>query len=131
MSNLLSRDQILSADDLQTKDVYVHPWGGYVRIRTMTAHERDQFEQQIFTNRGGKKDKMDDVRAKLASLAIVDESGNRMFSEKDVKALSKKSAAAVDKVFSEAQKLNAVTDEDVEDMTKNSETTQDDAEDGE
>ncbi len=130
MSNFLTRNQILSADDLQTINVYVKPWDGYVRIRTMTAHERDRFEQMMFTNRG-KKERMDDIRATLVSLTIVDEDGKRIFNDKDVKALSKKSAAALDKIFSEAQSLNAVSDEDVEEIAKNSEETQDDSSDGE
>lgn len=129
--SLLTKDQILNADDLQTKDVYVKPWDGYVRVRTMTAHERDKFEQQIFTNRGGKKERMDDVRALLVSLTVVDEDGKRMFSEQDVKKLSSKSAAAMDAIFSAAQSLNAVSDNDVEDMVGNSEATQDDSSGGE
>lgn len=131
MSNLLSKDQILKVEDLDTKDIYVKPWGGYVRIRTMTAHERDRFEQMMFSNRGGKKERMDDVRATLVSLTVVDEDNKRMFTDKDVKALSKKSAAALDKIFDEAQKLNRVTDEDVEEMTENLPETQDDVSDGE
>ncbi len=131
MSNLLTRDEILQAEDLQTRDVYVKPWDGYVRVRTMTAHERDKFEQQMFTNTGGKKEKMEDVRATLVSLAVVDEDGKRVFTERDVKKLSQKSAAALDKIFSEAQELNSVKDEDVEDMVGNSNETQDDSEDGE
>lgn len=131
MSNLLTKDQILQVEDLDTKDIYVKPWDGYVRIRTMTAHERDQFEQQMFSNKGGKKDKLEDVRAKLVSMTLVDENNNRLFAEKDVKALSKKSSKALDQIFAEAQKLNSVSDEEVEDMTKNSEETQDDSEDGE
>jgi len=131
MSNLLTKDQILQVEDLQTKDVYVKPWNGYVRVRTMTAHERDKFEQQMFTNTGGRKEKMEDVRASLVSMAVVDEDGKRIFTEKDVKKLSGKSAAALDKIFSEAQELNSVKDEDVEDMIKNSEETQDEREDGE
>jgi hypothetical protein len=128
---LLTRDQILNADDLQTKDVYVRPWGGSVRIRTMTAHERDQFEQQLFTNKGGKKERMDDVRAYLVSMCVVDEGGNRLFSERDVKALSQKSANALDIIFGEAQKLNAVTDDDVEEIVGNSEETPGDSSGGE
>ena len=131
MSNLLSKDQILSAQDLDTKDIYVKPWRGYVRIRTMTAHERDRFEQMMFSNKGGKKERMEDVRATLVSLTVVDEAGKRLFTDKDVKALGKKSAAALDKIFDEAQKLNRVTDEDVEDMTENLPETQDDSSDGE
>jgi len=131
MSNLLSKDQILQAEDLQTKDVYVKPWDGYVRVRTMTAHERDQFEQQMFSNKGGKKEKMEDIRALLVSMAVVDENGKRMFPEKDVKKLSGKSAAALDIIFGEAQELNSVKDEDVEEMVGNSSETQDDLDDGE
>ncbi len=130
--SLLNKKQILEADDLETRDVYVKPWGGHVRVRTMTAYERDQFEQAMFTSQtGGKKKRMENVRATLVSLAVVDENGNRLFNEKDIKALSKKSAAAMDQLFAEAQKLNAVSDEDVDDMAKNSEETPDDSSDGE
>ena len=129
MSNLLTKDQILSADDLQTKDIYVKHWDGYVRIRTMTAHERDQFEQQVFTNKG-EKERMDDIRATLVSLAVVDEDGKRLFTDKDIKALSRKSAAAMDQIFGEAQELNAVRNQDIEELAKNSEETQDDNSDG-
>jgi hypothetical protein len=130
--SLLTKDQILEADDLETKDVYVKPWGGHVRIRTMTAHERDQFEQKMFASRSGsKKDRVDNIRAVLVAMAVVDEDGNRLFTDKDVKALAKKSAAAMDRIFAETQKLNAVSNEDVEEMAKNSEETQDELSDGE
>lgn len=129
--SLLTKEQILNADDLQTKDIYVKPWGGTVRLQTMSAHERDKFEQSMFTNKGGKKERMDDVRATLVSLTLVDENGKRLFTDKDVKALSKKSAAAMDQIFAESQRLNAVTDEDVEDMVGNSEETPGGSPDGE
>lgn len=127
MSNLLTKDQILAAEDLHTKDIYIKPWGGYVRIRTMTAHERDKFEQEVFANKGDKKERMDDIRANLVARTVIDENGKRMFSDKDIKKLSGKSAAALDQIFSEAQELNAVRDQDVEELAKNSEETQDDS----
>lgn len=128
--SLLTRDQILSADDLQTKDVYVPQWKGTVRIRTMTAGERDLFEQMMFSGKN-KDDRRDNVRAAMLSLTVVDDKGNRLFSEDHVKKLKDKSAAAVDKIFAEVQKMNAVSDDDVEDMVKNSEGTQGDSLDGE
>lgn len=130
--SLLTKDQILEADDLETKDVYVKPWGGHVRIRTMTAYERDQFERKMFASRSGsKKDRVENIRATLIAMAVVDEDGKRLFTDKDVKALAQKSAAAMDRIFSETQKLNAVSNEDVEEMAKNSEETQDESSDGE
>ncbi len=127
---LLNKDQILNADDLATQDVYVPQWGGGVRIRTMTASERDRFEQQIFSGQN-KDDRRENVRATMLSLCIVGEDGSRLFGEKDIKALGGKSAAAVDKIFSEIQRLNRISDEDVEDAVKNSEGTPGDNSDGE
>lgn len=127
---LLTKDQILSADDLKTKDVVVPQWGGTVRLRTMTASERDRFENMVFVGKD-KNERMADIRATLLSLCIVDEKNNLVFSEKDIKALGGKSAAAVDLLFSEAQKLNAVTDQDIEDAVKNSEATQGESDGGE
>lgn len=128
--SLLTRDQILNADDLQTKDVYVPQWKGTVRIRTMTAGERDLFEQMMFSGQN-KDERRDNVRATMLALTVVDDNGNRLFTEDHVKRLKGKSAAAVDKIFSGVQKLNAVSDEDVEDMVKNSEGTPGDLSDGE
>ena len=42
-----------------------------------------------------------------------------MFTEKDVVKLGKKSSAALDRIFSAAQKLNRISDDDVEDLAKN------------
>ena len=113
---LLTKEQILGADDLKTKDVHVPQWGGSVRIRIMTASERDQFEQIVFS---GKDNRYEHIRALLLALRIVDENGKRMFTVKDVEALGAKSAEAVDVIFAEAQTLNALSDKDVSEMGEN------------
>ena len=128
--SLLTKDQILNADDLQTKDVYVPHWKGTVRIRTMTAGERDLFEQLMFSGQN-KDERRDNVRATMLALTVVDGKDNRLFTEDHIKKLKGKSAAAVDLIFAEVQKLNAVSDEDVEDMVKNSEGTPGGSSDGE
>ena len=43
-----------------------------------------------------------------------------MFSEKDITALGKKSAAALDRIYEASQKLNRLTDGDVDELAKNS-----------
>ena len=96
----------------------------------MTAHDRDRFEQKMFTG----KDKgavTDDIRANMVALSIVDEFDKLMFSKKDIKMLGGKSAAAMNTVFSAVQKLNGVSDDDIEEIAGNSEETQDDLSDGE
>ena len=41
MSGLLSKEQILAAEDLPHKDVPVPEWKGTVRVRALTGFERD------------------------------------------------------------------------------------------
>ena len=114
---LLTRDEILQADDLQSEQVAVPEWGGDVIISTLTGTDRDAYEAGILTSEG----KMDyrNLRAKLLARCIVDESGKRLFNESDVAALGKKSAAALDRCFSVASRLNAVSDSDLEELAKN------------
>ncbi len=45
---LLTKDDILGADDLATEDVEVPEWGGCVRVRALTGTERDAFEAAMF-----------------------------------------------------------------------------------
>lgn len=117
---LLGRDEILQADDLAVEDVEVPEWGGTVRVRTMTGAERDVFEQSVITRRGKKVDViMRDMRAKLVALCLIDDEGEILFSESDVRALSNKSALALNRVFEVAQRLNGLTETDIEELTGN------------
>jgi len=122
---LLTRDAILQAQDLPTQDVEVPEWGGTVRVRALTGAERDAFEQSIVEQRGkSTRMNLQNVRAKLVALTVVDENGNRIFSDADAKLLGQKSAAALNRVFEVAQKLSGITPEDVEELTKNSDSDQ-------
>ena len=118
---VLTREAILSADDLPAETVDVPEWGGKVRIRTMTGSERDAFESSLIGTGGKDTSKnLRDLRARFASLVIVDESNERLFSEKDVKALGRKSAAALDRVFAAGQRLNGLSNQDVDELAGNS-----------
>ncbi len=119
----LTKQQILSADDCKKERIDVPEWGGEVYIRVMTGAERDMFEAGLYGSdnyNGSGKMNFKNVRAKLATLTLCDESGNRLFTDADMVTLGTKSAAALDRVFSAAQKLNGFTDQDVEDLAKNS-----------
>lgn len=113
---MLSRDQILSASDLTFEEVNVPEWGGKVRVRTLTAGERDKFEALMFS-----KEPQDrgDYRATLVALCAVDENGNRIFEDKDVPELSKKSAKAVNRVYNAATRVNLLSVDDQKELEKN------------
>jgi len=123
----LGRDEILQVDDLQYEDVEVPEWGGVVRVRGLTGAERDAFEESIMDQRGKKfRVLLQNLRAKLVALSIVDEAGKRLFSEGDVGKLGTKSAAALQRVFEAAQRLSGISDEDVDELVKNSSSGQSD-----
>lgn len=126
---ILSKEAILSADDLEKELVEVPEWGGAVYVRALTGAERDAFEQSMVemrTVRQGRKQetvremRLQNIRARLCALTICDEEGNRLFTDADVQALGRKSASALNRVFQVAQRLSGLTDEDVDELAGNS-----------
>ena len=93
-----------------------------VRVRTLTGAERDAFEQSLLeTPKNGARNRtttvnMANARAKLCALSVVDSSGERVFTDADVESLGQKSGAALDRVFSVAQRLSGISDDDVDKM---------------
>lgn len=124
--DFLTRDQILQAVDIQTEEVEVPEWGGKVLVRGLTGTERDALEAGMLEikNRGNQRVNLTNMRAKLVSMSIIDQNGKRLFKDRDIEALGAKSALALNRVFDVAQRLAAMTEEDVEELTKNSESDQ-------
>lgn len=118
---LLTREAILAANDLPTKDVAVPQWGGTVRIRSLTGTERDQFEADVLSARREGQISPGNVRARYVSMCVVDEQGNNLFSDKDIEALGGKSGAALEIVYQAVLSMNALSEEDVEELAGNSE----------
>jgi hypothetical protein len=117
----LTKAEILAAQDLKTEDVFVPEWDAYVKVRTLNASERDHFEASTVV-RDGKKvtTNLENIRARLCLLCMVDENGDRLFQDEDTYPLGGKSAAALDRIFTVAQRLNGLRDEDVSELVKNS-----------
>ena len=102
--NILSKDAILAADDLPRETVNVPEWGGEVLVRTMSGTDRDAFEASLLEKDG----RMENVRARLVALTLCDPQGDRLFDDSEIAALGRKSARALDRVFSVAQRLNGI-----------------------
>lgn len=122
MENFLSKDQIIEAKDIETEIVPVPEWGGKVTVKMMTGEERDAFEESIVRRRGNEVEQnLSNFRAKLCACTMVNVNGKLLFpNTADVKALSQKSAKALDRVFAVAQRINGIGQQDVEELTKNS-----------
>lgn len=115
---LLTRAAILAADDVKREPVHVPEWGGTVLVQSMTGTDRDEFEAEMEAQKG--KDPQANrrnFRAKIAARTIVDEKGERLFSESDIAALGKKNSWALTRVAMVAARLSALDEKDVDELT--------------
>lgn len=123
---LLTKKQILGADDRKTEIVDVPEWGGKVRLIAMSGEGRAAFEEAISLidhkdakqRANGRK-----FREILIAHSVVDVDGTLLFSAEDVSKLAQRSTAAIDRVFNAAAKLSAVNNGALEEAEKNSEAT--------
>lgn len=124
---VFNREDILGISDIKIVEVSIPEWGlgATVWVRGMTGAERDKYDADMFQPLSGKKPEASDrilnlsnLRAKLCSMTICDEDGKRLFTTKDVQALSQKSAAALQRIFVVAQRLSGISEEEVEGLAK-------------
>ncbi|MBU2685756.1 MAG: hypothetical protein KKF27_21150 [Gammaproteobacteria bacterium] len=112
----LTREDIINSDSgMEIEEVPVPEFGGIVRVKTLTARERDEWENLAYI----KLKDMRNMRASLVSKTAVDEKGKLLFTEEDVIVIGNKSAKAIDRIFTVAQKLNGLGPQNVEELTKN------------
>lgn len=116
----LTLEQIKAADDRPFKVVAVPEWGGEVRVGTMTAKERDDYEYTIIAaGKSNPDERIENIRAILVCRCVHNDDGTRMFADSDAGWLGNKGAAAVARVFDVAAKLNRITKADQEELAKN------------
>jgi hypothetical protein len=120
---LLNRKAIDEAKDLTTEVVSVPEWGGEVLVRRIMGTERDEWEKSRIEGKGRNREvNIANIRASLCALCMVDEQGNRLYDDDSVAALGIKCASALERVFVAAQKMNGLSNDDVEELAKNSES---------
>lgn len=127
---VLGRDTILNAQDVVTKEVKVPEWkdpvtgDDVVLVRAMSGKERSNYLGSITQVRGTRTEpNMANLQAKLVARCIVDEQGNRVFTDQDINALGEKSGAALERVFSVASEISGLTDQSIADAAGKSEST--------
>ena len=119
---LLNREKLLTKERLDVTKVDLGR-SEFVYVRQMNGRERDTFEQSIisFGKDGEVERKTQDFRAKLAVCTICDKEGELLLEPGDVESLSMSmSAARLEKIVEVAQKINKISAEDKEELTKKS-----------
>ena len=122
MEGFLTKDAIIASEDLPYEDVDVPEWGGMVRIRVLTGSELDKYHSSLFTVKG--KEVVQDrenFRTKLLVKCLIDGKGDRLFNDKELDILSKKSGAVLQRLYDIASRLNGMTVDETEVLEKNSE----------
>ena len=119
---ILTRQDIVAAQDIETETVDVPEWNGAVIVRMMSGADRDQFEQSLTTVRadGRREANLTNMRSKLVAMCLIDEEGRALFGPDEIDDLAKKSAAAIERVFIVAQRLNGLAPDDIGEARKNS-----------
>ena len=127
---LLNFDDIVDSQDKEYQDVDVPEWGGTVRIATMSGEDRDRWELSMMqaddsSERGFKLNFDAYSRVRLVAMCLVDDNFNRIFVTKEqIERLSQKSGKVMDLLYDVAQRVNGITDEDIDDLEKNSVSAQ-------
>ena len=125
----LNRDAILGAVDVQTEKVFVKEWGDDVIVRGLTGDELDNFQGSVrqfrptFDGKGMEPVLVQDgMRAKLLVKCLVDEAGERLFTDQDAAALGAKSGTVIDRLYDVAARLSGLSEEEKAELEGNSET---------
>ena len=98
---LLSRDQILEAQDLRSEEVSVPEWGGVIKVRELAAGERERIAGLVTAHDGRSREIM-------VALTAIDGNGNQLFSLDDIEELAKKGEAAIQRVAEVASRLSVI-----------------------
>lgn len=124
----LNRESILQASDIKTETVPVPEWGGDVILRGLTGEELDAYQasRRQVRNAGTKQQELviiqDNARANLLVKCIVDEAGQRVFTDQDAGLLGMKNGKVLDRLFDVAAALSGLSEDEEEEMEGNSET---------
>lgn len=116
---ILTKQQILDADDIDIRVVPCPEWGGAVRVRSMSGADRDSLAARTQAGADGKLP-LEHAHARVAAMVIVDADGKRMFNKDDLLALSRKNIKPLDRIFQVAMEISAMTATEVAEIEGNS-----------
>ncbi len=120
--NMLSAEAILERKDGKTEVVYIEEWEGNITIRTLSAAESEIIENFVLSKKTKEGDmrNVTGFRETVITRCVVQEDGETpLFTPSQIKALMKKSANAVDKMFSAAMDLNGLSAKAQKGLEKN------------
>ena len=107
MTKFLTREQILAAQGFKTEEV--EAWGGSVLVRGLSAVEVTDLGVGMMGEDGMDTAKAITLFPKIVAYALVDEGGNQLLSENDVRQLSGESVGVMQNIVNVAFRLSGLT----------------------
>jgi hypothetical protein len=119
---------ILEQPTLVIEDLYVPEWKGKIRLKMLSAKERDDFEtSMVKVGRNGKQQlNNQNFRARLVQLAAVKADGSPLFTRHDIKSLGELPAAGLQRVFNKINEMSAFSEDDLKELSEDFDETQGD-----
>lgn len=115
----ITREQFLAPKATERQKVDVPELGvvgGYVWVAVMSGTQRDEYEVEVIKD----SDKsMKNMRARLVVRCAQDDDGKRLFTLDDVEAVGNESSKALERIVHVAQRLNRLTEKDMEELKGN------------
>jgi len=109
---LLGKQQINAVVDRKWEDVEVPEWGGEVRLMELSAADRGYIEAGSVVANGQtpalKVESLKVYREKLVSFGLVDENFERLYTNKEIVDLGKKSGQVIERLADKVQKLSGM-----------------------
>lgn len=116
-----TKAQILKIKDIEFDELYIPEWKFTVRLRGVTAQERDDYESLLLEMRdGGASVALSNARAKFICSGLLNEDGSQMFTVREAAALGQKSAKAMERIFHRIRQLSGMTQDEEKELVKNS-----------
>jgi hypothetical protein len=123
---LLTKDEILAFDDIPMEEVTIPEWGNRkVLVCGLTAAGKNAYQASLLEIKGtSRKVRMENATAKLLVRTLVSRQRQPLFTESDIERLGTKSAAALERLATVANRLSGMDQAENEELLKNSDAAQ-------
>lgn len=120
---LLTAEQILSTK-LNTNIIDIPRLGGKVRIQELTGSQRAELDI-VAAESKNRKEAYKEVKAWVVAMTVIDEQGNRIFSDSQIEAIKSLPSTVQDKINDEVDILSGLKEEDIKKTAKKSSASRD------
>lgn len=128
---LLGKKQIDEVEDRKWEDVDVPEWGGQVRIMELSSADRGYLEAGTVVAQGStasvKVESLKTYRERLVAFGLVGESFERLYTNKEIAELGKKSGKVIERLAAKVQELSGMGRFAVKEAEGNSDATPSDS----